>query len=183
MMQEEKTASEIEDFNKELLENGLITLDINKDNLPINSLSVEIDIDTEIDYSRVVGLFLKKLTKRKDYFFIQVKSYSKETKTLTFSVFAPMRKFDYDFLSEGKNNNNVIIGTTFPDFCWYHAEGTTSETALELDTKFRSNAIKGDLTNILPCRFADNFIEIMHTLNHSFIEGIMQEAIIYGPFF
>lgn len=179
----EKTESEIVAFNKELEENGLVLVDLKDKELLKSGLSVEVDIDTEIDYSRVIGLLIKKLTKRKDFFYIHIKSYSKETKTLTFTVFSPMSKFDYEFLSEGKNNNNVIVGTTFPDFCWYHAEGTTSETILELDTKFRDSAIKGDLTNILPSRFADNFIEIMHTLNQSFIEGIMQEAIIYGPFF
>jgi len=144
-------------------------------------LGIEVDLDTDVDYSHLVKekLVMKKLTKRKDFFYIMLKSYDTEKKRLTLMVASPIDKNVFDFFEK---TNDVIIGTNFPDLCWYYAEGTTELTKEEVETKFREDALMGDLNWFLPTRIIDNFIEIMHTLNQSFLQGLMQDTICYGPY-
>jgi hypothetical protein len=74
-----------------------------------------------------------------------------------------------------------LIATTFPDFCWMHAEGTTPLTVGEVRTKIREDAELGDLTWHLPSKFADDLIETMHCLNLDILEGVLQDSVLYGP--
>lgn len=145
-------------------------------------LSMEIDLDTEVDYTHLVNedFVMKKLTKRKDFFYITVKKYDKELKRLTLSVGTPVTLNIFNYYKGAIGPKP--FGTNFPDLCWYHAEGTTDLTKDEVETKFRDDAIMADLTWFLPSRMVDNFIEIMHTLNQSFLQGLMQDTICYGPF-
>jgi len=145
-------------------------------------LALEIDLDTEIDYSSLVEqqFTFKKLTKRKDFFYITLQSYDKEKGRLTLLVGTPINKELFDYYSHAHLPKPV--GTNFPDLCWYFAEGTTELTDNEVETKFREDCKMGDLTWYVPSRVVDNFIEIMHTMNQSFLQGLMQETICYGPY-
>jgi hypothetical protein len=74
-----------------------------------------------------------------------------------------------------------LVCTTFPDFCWLLSNGTTAATKLEVQTKIREEALLGDLTWVLPSKFADDLIEVMHCLNMEVLEGALQDAVLYGP--
>lgn len=176
------TEKEMKEFQEEMNELGVffVSMDEVKGKF---GMGIEVDLDTSVDYSDLVdqGLVMQKLTKRKDSLYIVFKEYNKEAQRLTFMVAAPIGENVFKFYTSSEDQ--PVVGTTFPDFCWYHSEGTTPDTALEVETKFRNGALMGDLTWYLPSRFADNLIEIMHTLNQSFLEGLMQDTIIYGPLF
>lgn len=75
------------------------------------------------------------------------------------------------------------IATTFVDFCWLLGDGTTAKTAIEVNTPFREDCQLGDLTQVLPSKFADDLIEIMHSLNVEYFEGILGDTVVYGPYF
>lgn len=170
----------LKELEKELLELKLEIIS-EKDVEGKFGIGVQVDLDTGIDYSSIVesDFILKKYTERKDFMYIKFQNYDKEKERLTFTIASPIDKVVYDFFSGGKLDK--LIGTTFPDLCWYHSEGTTAESAIEVETKFRSDAQLGDLTWFLPSRFADNLIEIIHTLNQALLCGLMNDVICYGP--
>lgn len=179
---------ELDEFEKEMQSIGLEI--VKKQDIKENKfIGVEVDLDTEIDYSHLVeeDFILKKLTGRKDFFYISLEKYDKEINRLTLKVYTPVSEDIFEYYADaatvpGLTNDNVCIGTNFPDLCWYHAEGTTPLTADEVETKFRSGVNMGDLTWYLPSRVVDNLIEIMHTMNQSFLQGLMQDTICYGPY-
>lgn len=180
-MTNEKNQDALKELEKELSEIGLEL--IKQADVEGNyGLGIEIDLDTEVDYSHLVeaDFIMRKLTKRKDFFYITLKSYNKDIKRLTLFVGAPISEDIFNYYKE--TNLNKIIGTNFPDLCWYFSEGTTLDTVGETETTFREDAKMGDLTWYLPSRMIDNFIEIMHTMNHSFLQGLMQDTICYGPY-
>ena len=147
-------------------------------------IGIEVDLDTEIDYSSLVDevFVLKKRTKREDFFYVTAKSYDTEKKKLTLLVASPIPKEIFTYYNTAITGLRGPVGTNFPDLCWYHAEGTTPLTKDEVMTEFREGYTMGDLNWYLPSRMVDNFIELMHTLNQSFLEGLMQDTICYGPF-
>ena len=148
-----------------------------------HGLGIEVDLDTSIDYSNLVeqDFVLRKKTGRDDFFYIMLKKYDKEAERLTMVVATPVDDQKFNYYMGATATLDSAVGTNFPDLCWYHAEGTTELTKDEVMTKFREDAQLGDLTWILPTRIVDNFIEVMHTLNQSFLQGLMQETICYGP--
>jgi hypothetical protein len=172
------TKEEIEVFEKEMNEIGLALISDEEFNSIKNSICVEVDLDTNVDYSKFVqSIFLKKKTKRNETFFTFIKEYNVELGRLTLIIGTQAPEEVASFY----NKDIKLIGTTFADFCWYYAEGTTETTANEVVTKFRDNAIMGDLSWYLPTRFSDSFIEVMHALNQSFLEGVLSDGIVYGP--
>ena len=175
--------SEQEDFEADLRSLGLEIIK-HKDIEGSYSMGLEIDLDTEVDYSHLIkeDFVLKKLTKRQDFFYIALKEYNIEKKCLTLFVGTPISKDIYNFHLNSESSLENKVGTNFPDLCWYHAEGTTELTIDEVDTKFRKDCKMGDLNWYIPSRVIDNFIEIMHTLNQSFLQGLMQHTVIYGPY-
>lgn len=173
---------EREEFKKEL--DGLGLQIITNDQVEGDyGLGIEFDLDTSVDYSHLIDedFVMKKLTGRKDFFYVVLKSYDTEKKRLTIMVATPVSKALHDYYFRAASSEKKI-GTNFPDLCWYHAEGTTKLTEHEVETTFREDATMGDLTWYLPTRMVDNYIEIMHTLNHSFLQGVMQDTICYGPY-
>lgn len=178
---------ELHEIEKELEDLGLEILTKDQLHKDIDSklvISVQVDIDTSIDYSKIyeADYVLKKYTGRKDHLYISFMKEREGTLTFTVTQCIPQPQLDASQWSELEwEHKTELIGTTFPDLCWYHSEGTTHITKEELMTKFREKFVEGDLTWFLPSRFLDNFIEIMHTLNQSILEGLMQEAIVYGP--
>lgn len=76
-----------------------------------------------------------------------------------------------------------ITAMIFTDFCWVYSEGTTDRTILEVTTPVAEWAVLGDLTWLLPSKFADDLIESVHAMNEGILSGIMANAILYGPFF
>ena len=176
------TDEEVKEFEQEMIELGMELSSI-EEVTKHKGLGILVDLDTDIDYSSIIdsNLVIKKLTKRQDELFIIPREYNKETKTLTIAIGQPIPEEYYNFHKKAYKSTDTV-GTTFPDFCWYHSEGTTQESLVEVETKPREEANLGDLTWILPSRFADNLIEIMHTLNQSFLQGLMQDTIVYGPY-
>ena len=148
-------------------------------------LGMEFDLDTTVDYSTIISedFTLKKLTGRKDFFYVKFVSYDKELQRLTVSVTSPVTEDVYQYYKTAYKSMRILIATNFPDLCWYHADGTTELTVNEVETVMRKESEMGDLTWFMPSRMVDNFIEIMHTLNQSMLEGLMQDTICYGPTF
>lgn len=185
-MSEKYSEQELKELSEEFNLLGLEEID-KSEIYKHDRLIIDVDIDTEVDYTKLVNsnFALKKLTKRQDYFFIKLDGYNKETGRLTFEISCPVSEHVLDYYSNAGDIDKWqqhITGTTFPDLCWYHSEGTTNQTLDEVNTKFRSDddVAKGDLTWFAPSRMVDNFIEIMHTLNQSFLQGLMLDAICYG---
>lgn len=173
--------TEQQDFENELAQLGLEIIK-NEDVEGNYGLGIEVDLDTEVDYSHLIDqdFVLKKLTKRKDFFYIVLKSYDTEKKRLTFFIGTPIKEQVFNFYKYMSLEKPIATG--FTDLCWYFSEGTTEQTMDEVTTKFRENIELGDLSWFMPSRMIDNFIEIMHTLNQSILQGLMQETICYGPF-
>jgi len=177
-----------DEFQKELdeLKMTYLTMDEVKKELkkPYSAIGVEIDIDTEVDYSKIVevDMTLKLQTCRKDILYLVFDRYNAETKTLTMILGQPIDPKYLNFLKDVSEK----IGTTFPDLCWYYSEGTTSTNQIEVETKFREkNSHAGDISWVLPTRFIDNIIETINLINQSpkFFNGLLRDAIIYGPYF
>lgn len=78
--------------------------------------------------------------------------------------------------------STVPIATTFADYCFLSADGTSAETKLEVDTPMDPDSHLGDLTWVLPSKFADDLIEVMHVLNSTLLHGVLEHGIIYGPY-
>lgn len=83
-----------------------------------------------------------------------------------------------------------LIAMTFIDFCYRATTGSTKETLLEVLTPYSSklqgrNGVvpvePGDITEALPLKFSEDLLEVMHALNNAFLEGLLDQAIIYGP--
>jgi len=140
---------------------------------------VEVDIDIDIDMSNFVkkNIVLTRQTARGSLIYILF-NYAKNCLKLEIKT-AIKEEYSPYFLSNSKDKK---IATTFPDLCWIYSEGTTSENKDEVMTAYRKDAELGDLSWILPSKFADDFIEAMHIANQTLFEGILQEAIVYGPY-
>lgn len=140
---------------------------------------VEIDIDTTVDFKDFLDqeMVLVRRTMRGNTYYIDLKH---DGETLTFKVLTSIDerygKYFPDYEGLGR------IATTFPDLCWIHSDGTTPENKDEVMTGYRDGYQLGDLTWLLPSKFVDDLVEVMHVLNQSLFEGILQESIVYGPF-
>jgi hypothetical protein len=77
--------------------------------------------------------------------------------------------------------NTRHVATSFPDFCWRLANGSTIATALELRLPRNEASELGDLTWLLPSKFADDLLEVLHALNDDLLHGALQESWMYGP--
>lgn len=146
-------------------------------------LCVEVDIDCDVvlpDAFKHDALLMRKKVMRGSQYYVAFLDENPGTLTLKIGVELPKdfievyKSADFDMLT--------VLATTFPDLCWIHAEGTTPQTLTEVSTVVREGVLMGDLTWVLPSKFVDDFVEMMHTLNQGIIGGLMQDAIIYGPF-
>lgn len=129
------------------------------------------------------GVRLKWSSRRKSELHFHGFRYEKEAQLLCFNVSEELPEYFKAIFCDEIHDNAPIVATTFPDFCWIHNAGTTSETAMEVDTPIQEYAILGDLTWLLPAKFADNLIDSVHLINSSFeLGGLFGNAVLYGPF-
>jgi hypothetical protein len=143
-------------------------------------LSVEVEIDCDINIQFMKDYVLTKRVHRGNVYYV-VFDHEETTKLkMRIGVELPL-DFQKCYPQDSKSGTPPIA-TTFPDLCWQHAEGTTPQTMNEISTKMRDGAIPGDLTWVLPSKFVDDFVEMMHTLNQGILSGLMQDSFIYGPY-
>lgn len=171
---------ETEDQIREQLAKYGVTLDIKPGPLygiMDDTLTVECDLDIVLNLSWINDCVLTKITKRNTKMFVTFDQ--KEDKLIIrFSC-----KLPDSFKKTYSPKYNQQYLTTFPDLCWLYAEGTTSQTLSEVETRPREGVEPGDLIWLLPSRFADDLIEMIHTINPEFMSGLMQDAIVYGPYY
>lgn len=142
-------------------------------------LAVEVDIDCEVNVDFMNEIAMRKSVLRGSKYYVTFGT--PRVGTLTMKIGVELPQDFIDVFASADFDMLKIKATTFPDLCWIHAEGTTNQTLNEVSTKLRTDAVVGDLTWILPSKFVDDFVEMMHTLNQGIIGGLMQDAIIYGP--
>lgn len=140
-------------------------------------LKVECDLDIKLELDWINNCVLKKVTKRGTDFYC---SFRQSEEKLTIDFFTKIPTTIPSFL----NDTNYIVATTFVDMCWLYSDGTTNQSAEEVATEFRKgdDVILGDLTWALPSKFVDDLVEMVHTINPDFMSGLMQDAIVYGPY-
>jgi hypothetical protein len=168
------------DNEKQLIEEmNKINLKLNMKPTPIqgNFLVTECDVDIKVDLDWINKCSLEKLTKRNSTFYVWFKS-TEERTTIYFATKVPQDYFLTHKVSE------TIFATTFPDLCWIYSEGTTPENVGEVATQMREGKEykTGDLSWHLPSKYLDDLIEMLHTVNPTFMSGLMQDAIVYGPY-
>lgn len=82
------------------------------------------------------------------------------------------------------NFGGPIIGMPFMDLCFYTGnEAIPEDFASDVSTVMREDAAKGDLGWAIPSRLTDHLVESLGKLNASVLSGLLQDAIVYGPFF
>lgn len=79
-----------------------------------------------------------------------------------------------------------IIGMTFIDMCWLSSSGTTPQSVIECATPVRATVgiyqvMLGDITQVLPSKLADDIIECVDKHSVGKLNGLFEDAIIYGP--
>lgn len=141
---------------------------------------IEADIDCEIQIDFMKEFALTKKVMRGSVYYVTFEKLRLETLTMRIGVELP-KDFE-NVYGKADFGQLPVIATTFMDLCWIHSDGTTSQTLNEVSTVLRDGAQLGDLTWVLPSKFVDDFVEMMHTLNQSIISGLMQDAFLYGPF-
>lgn len=156
---------------------------LKKSDLDVDKLiCIEADIDCDFKLELVKEWLLTKIVMRGSKYFVNFSVRKEGTLTLCIGTSLPQ---DFMHTYSGAVFSNAELprlATTFPDFCWLHADGTTPSTLNEVATVVRESEKLGDLTWVLPSKLADDFVEMMHTLNQSIISGLMQDAILYAPF-
>lgn len=113
---------------------------------------------------------------------IHISDFSQNNDELSFMVHCEMHR---SFLSAWPINpeyQNQMIATTFADYCFKMSDGTTAQSILEVDTRIPEYAILGDLTWCLPSKFADDIIDALYVMNAGLVEGILEQAVLIGPF-
>lgn len=137
---------------------------------------IEIDVATTVRLDNIADQFLlEKTCTRGSKFNVVLEHKYKDVLTFQIGVAIP-EEYSCFFKSD------KIFATTFPDLCWLHAEGTTPTTLEEVMTPLRPNISLGDLTWLLPSKFLDDLIEAIHSLNQVFLDGILGDGIVYGPY-
>ena len=149
---------------------------------PYGGISIECETKIDLDENVVKAIseaVIYKQTRRGS--FIYLKDFSYLDGILSFDILAPLgQSFTKVFWRIAPK---ALIATTFVDFCWLVGEGSTAKTVMEVNTPIRENAIIGDLSQVVPSKFADELIEALHSLNLEFFEGILGDTVMYGPHF
>lgn len=144
---------------------------------PMLTVEVEILSDTDAGLNQ---LRFERMTKRGTLVHFWGFSHDPERKILKMNISTEVGEA---FLkTHGYLTSPVQIANTFSDFCWIMSEGTKNESLLEVKTPLREGKVElGDLTWVLPSKFADDLIEAVHVMNATVLEGMMMDAILYGP--
>lgn len=163
---------------KETMKQYGVDFEINKDfKIDGPTLSVQCDLDVNLGLDWVNDCVLTKITKRGTQMHCRFLQFTDKL-IITFETKVPSY-----FDSTTKIVGEKVYATTFPDLCWLYSEGTTAQTMEEVVTKPRFEYNPGDLMWLLPSRFVDDLIEMIHTINPEFMSGLMQDAIVYGPYY
>lgn len=171
--------NDLEELEKEMKK---LRVDIvSKTEIPDDKFfTIEADIDCEVDVAFMKELVMTKKVMRGSIYYVTFEN--RKPGTLTMKI-ATLLSSDFRFTyAKAEWDQLGVLANTFMDLCWIHSEGTTSKTLGEVITEKREGIQTGDLTWTLPSKFIDDFVEMMHTLNQSIISGLMQDAIIYGPY-
>ena len=146
-------------------------------NIGDDTIHVECDLDINLNLEWVNNCVLTKITKRNTKMYCTFEQQA-EKLIIRFATILPK-----DF----KRTYHPVYGhqicTTFVDLCWLYSEGTTTQSLEEVETQPREGVATGDLTWLLPSRFTDDLIEMIHTINPEFMSGLMRDAIVYGPYY
>lgn len=146
-------------------------------------LSVEIDIDCPFTLDSIMqNHVLTRKVKRGTVYYLSFLKNKRDMLTLKLACKVPRDFAEIYFESFCHQMINSTRANTFPDLCWIMSEGTKNTDLDQVFTQVREGIKLGDLTNILPSKFIDDMIEVMHVLNHGIIEGIMSDGIVYGPY-
>lgn len=132
----------------------------------------------DVDVKSLEDVVFYKLSKRGTRIFIG--GFENRDGILQLSI---AEKIHDSFSNFYDKKTNIPIAMTFADFCWVISDGTTSKSLIEVSTPIEQNCTLGDLTWVLPSKFADDVIEAMHSLNVEILDGIMNDSILYGPLF
>lgn len=172
--------TETEQIIREQMKQYGVELEINKNfHIEGNTLSVECDLDIQLGLDWIDHCILTKITKRNTKMHV---TFRQQESKLVLTFVCQVPKEFTDNITRISPLRKYC--TTFPDFCWLSGEGTTNTSLAEVATVPRDSEQfpPGDLLWALPSRFADDLIEMVHTINPEFMSGLMQDAIIYGPY-
>lgn len=178
------------DLKTELEKAGLTVLSSKEMPLaerPFAAVAVEVKMSPAVKESGILDLALKRHTKRGTELNISNFSFDSNRETIGFVISAKIPPISSAYYMRAIGAGvTPKIATTFPDFCWLLSEGTTRENVIQsrttpVDYIDNAKVELGDLTWALPSRFADDLIEAMHVLNNALFEGLLEDAILYGP--
>ena len=145
-------------------------------------LAVEVDIDCPFNVEMMKDVALTRKVFRGTVYHIIFLKNERDMLTLKVACKAPKDFIELYFESFMHQMKNSVRCTAFPDLTWINSDGTTNKDLDQVITEVRKDSILGDLTNALPSKFVDDFVEMMHVLNQGLIEGILSDAIVYGPY-
>lgn len=154
----------------------------------ISKKEVSMDCPIRIDVDSMLGVRIDEFTKHD--VFLNIKSSRganyyidlfEDDNRFCLKIMTDMPKAYYGY--HHSNVDNDTIANTFADFCWIYSEGTNDLNKDEVDTHYRDGVVLGDLTWVLPSKFSDDIIEVLHIFNQRVANGILEDAIIYGPFY
>jgi len=172
MQTEEQIKEQMKEYGVELVINPGPLYNIGDD-----TIHIECDLDINLGLDWINKCVLTKITKRNTKMFCTFEQ-KPETLTIKFATILPK-----SFKETYKPTYGKQVCTTFPDLCWLYSEGTTTQTLTEVETKPREGVPTGDLLWLLSSRFADDLIEMIHTINPEFMSGLMRDAVCYGPYY
>lgn len=154
-----------------------------KTSLPKNQyLCVEVDIDCPFNLVMLNDQLLTRTVHRGSKYYVSFEENERNNLTMKIGTNIPKDYCDIYFESFMHQTRNSVRATTFADLCWIHSEGSKNEDIELAYTEPRENIILGDLTNVLPSKFVDDFVEMIHIFNQNIFDGLFRDAIIYGPF-
>jgi len=175
-----------EEMKKELgevdeLKFDVLTLKQAEEEIGLEARVIYLDIETFVgevekwpeDLENVV---IARTTMRGNRVYASEINYNKDKNTVSFSIASSLPSY---FPKEIVTDNKVA--TTYMDFCWLLSEGTTALNKNEVETPYREDCVLGDLNWLIPSKFSDDFVEMMHVMNDVVLNGQLSQSIIYGP--
>jgi len=180
-----KISQELKDYLEALKVNQLPIDQPLEHERPI--VGVQVDVDCSKDQcAHLMKSRFEWRTKRSTLVHFMDFDYNEETKTLTFFIGEQASESWSDYYGSHIvpcREHLPVYATAFPDYCFIIGEGSKPEHFIEVRTKVRPSAKAGDLTWLLPSKFADDILEAVHVMNATVLEGLMFDSILYGPFY
>jgi hypothetical protein len=153
-----------------------------KSDRPRLGVRIGIQLATDPDFKKIR---LEKLTKRGTVLDIHDFQFDTYGNIFYFMVSMPMHESWIKTWGNTVPDSHVVM--TFTDFCWMASDGTTKDSVREVTTPVVPDidgvpVFLGDLTQVIPSKFADDLLDSLAAMNWGVLEGIMENAVIYGPF-